>query len=405
MQPDTQYVTGLANFFYIGGLQATGRSAEAVAFAHSKLDYYGQWPSVSLRILLGLCNVYYEIADVPGMQGAVTTFRQVARQAGLGLSLAWTSYGQGWLHYQRNELAAAEASFLDLAAIAPIAHGRAVLDGFTGLALTRVALGLADEALVDVGHLREHLLERGMTALLPVAESLQQHVLLHANAPDADPNYIAPEMPLSIEFWEQPELTEALTLLAYGTPADMEKATVLLARCRVKASTRFSRRSMIEIEALQARVCLAQGDEVAALEALRHAVELAEPGGALRLLADCGTELACLLEKLAAAGVAPVFVRRVLGVLAGSSVPTRQAQPAPPPQSDGAKSLTTIESLTNREVDILILLAQRLSDKEIADRLFLAPGTVKKHTNNIYRKLGVHNRRAAAAEARRLGLA
>jgi LuxR family maltose regulon positive regulatory protein len=63
-----------------------------------------------------------------------------------------------------------------------------------------------------------------------------------------------------------------------------------------------------------------------------------------------------------------------------------------------------IESLTNREMDVLLLLAERLSDKEIAERLVLAPVTVKKHTLHIYRKLGVNNRRAAAEMARRLGL-
>ena len=63
-----------------------------------------------------------------------------------------------------------------------------------------------------------------------------------------------------------------------------------------------------------------------------------------------------------------------------------------------------VEALTNREIDMLILLAQRLSDKEIAERLVLSPGTIKKHTAHIYRKLGVDNRRAAAAQAHRLGL-
>lgn len=407
LQADTQYVTGLANFFFITGLQATGRSTEAIAFAHSKLGYYGQWPTVSLRILLALCNVYYELADVPGMQGAVTTFRHVARRAGLGLSLAWTSYAQGWLHYQRNELAAAEASFLDLAGIAPIAHGRALLDGFTGLALTRLALGRPDEALAAVGRLREHLLEREITVLLSVADSLQQHVLLLANAPDADPYYTAPGLPLSIEFWEQPELTQVRTMLASGTPAAFGKAKELLARCRAKATTRFAHRTLIEIEALQARACLVEGDEAAALQALRRALELAAPGGALRLVADCGAELAPLLEKLAARGVAPDFVQRVLVVLNGPVAPAMPPHPAPPPgraKPGDAQRFTPIDTLTNREVDILILLAQRLTDKEIAERLFLAPGTVKKHTNNLYRKLGVHNRRAAAAEARRLGL-
>lgn len=62
------------------------------------------------------------------------------------------------------------------------------------------------------------------------------------------------------------------------------------------------------------------------------------------------------------------------------------------------------ELFTNREHDVLSLLAQRLTNKEIAARLVLSPLTVKKHTLHIYRKLGVHDRRAAVAQARRLGL-
>ncbi len=61
--------------------------------------------------------------------------------------------------------------------------------------------------------------------------------------------------------------------------------------------------------------------------------------------------------------------------------------------------------LTNREIDVLLLLAERLTDKEIAERLVLSLLTVKKHTQRIYRKLGVHNRRGSAVvQARRLGL-
>ena len=62
------------------------------------------------------------------------------------------------------------------------------------------------------------------------------------------------------------------------------------------------------------------------------------------------------------------------------------------------------ELFTNRELDVLSLLAQRLADKEIAERLVLSPLTVKKHMQRIYRKLGVDNRRAAVAKARSLGL-
>jgi ATP/maltotriose-dependent transcriptional regulator MalT len=62
------------------------------------------------------------------------------------------------------------------------------------------------------------------------------------------------------------------------------------------------------------------------------------------------------------------------------------------------------EVLSNREIDVLVLLAQRLRGKEIAERLVLSRLTVKKHTQRLYRKLGVDNRRAAVVEARRLRL-
>ena len=79
----------------------------------------------------------------------------------------------------------------------------------------------------------------------------------------------------------------------------------------------------------------------------------------------------------------------------------RQVAPVQDPVS---RRGTPVETLTNREIDVLILLAERLTDDEIAERLVLAPATVRKHTMHIYSKLGVHNRRAAVAQGRRLGL-
>ena len=181
-------------------------------------------------------------------------------------------------------------------------------------------------------------------------------------------------------------------------------ASELLADSRAKALARDSNRRLIEIGALQALVLSAQGDEVAALAALQEAVERAAPGGALRLLVDCGPGLVPLLRKLEAASIAPRYIQKVLAAFGEpAATPT---VPAVPP---GAAPLplgreVTAEILTNREIDVLILLSQRLSDKEIAERLVLSPVTVKKHTQRIYRKLGADNRRAAVAQARRLGL-
>ena len=62
-----------------------------------------------------------------------------------------------------------------------------------------------------------------------------------------------------------------------------------------------------------------------------------------------------------------------------------------------------LEPLTDRELQILSLLDKDLSNKEIASVLVVTPGTVKVHTNNVYRKLSVNNRRAAVTLARALG--
>ncbi len=65
---------------------------------------------------------------------------------------------------------------------------------------------------------------------------------------------------------------------------------------------------------------------------------------------------------------------------------------------------TLIEPLTDREMQVLQLLADRLSNSEIAQRLFISLPTVKSHTRNIYGKLGVHNRKDAVVRARALGI-
>jgi LuxR family maltose regulon positive regulatory protein len=70
----------------------------------------------------------------------------------------------------------------------------------------------------------------------------------------------------------------------------------------------------------------------------------------------------------------------------------------------GPAEATLCELLTNRKIEVLRMLQERLSNKEIAARLFVSTETVKKHTLNLYRKLHAHGRRQAVATARHRGL-
>ncbi len=403
LRPEMQYALGQAYYFYIAGLQAAGQYATAVAFAHKQLEaaYARQANSLAMRLLLGLASIHYENAQVTDLQTAATTIRQVAHRTGFGLSGAWSHCILGWAHYQRNELAAAEQCFRNLVALAHAAHGRAVVDGYTGLVLTALAQGRPHDALAIIAMLRELLLARSMLALGPIAEALQQRVALVVEPAAALGWRRSQSTPLPIEFWEQPALTQVRTLLARGDADDLVQADALLAESRVRATARHLSGRLIEVGAWEALVYAAQGNAAAALAALRQAVFLAAPGGALRLLVDCGPGLIGLLQDLKTAGVAPGYVQQVLAVFDVAAV---TAATLPPTQDAPASAATPVETLTNREIDVLILLAERLSDDEIAARLVLAPATVRKHTMHIYSKLGVHNRRTAVAHGRRLGL-
>jgi len=120
-------------------------------------------------------------------------------------------------------------------------------------------------------------------------------------------------------------------------------------------------------------------------------VRRAEPGGLVRAFVDRGPHMKRLLEALAARDGRQGYVAFLLAAFDG--VPTARAV-------DQAAALpASATSLSNRELDVLELLSQRLSNKEIAERLHVSSETVKKHTRNLYQKLDAHGRRAAVAKA------
>ena len=145
-----------------------------------------------------------------------------------------------------------------------------------------------------------------------------------------------------------------------------------------------------------------RSENLKALAALGRAVALAKPGRLVRLFPEMGDRVGVLLQALRARGQEDVFVDELVASFSGNGAVT-ETQSGRPLPSVGHDYL--VESLvTNREVDVLELLAERLSNKEIARRLVISPATVKRHTLSIYRKLGVGSRREAVAKARRLGL-
>ena len=116
--------------------------------------------------------------------------------------------------------------------------------------------------------------------------------------------------------------------------------------------------------------------------------------------------MADLLKQLIEQNVAVDYIGRILDAFKEDEHRATQDESdqltSPPPLPLSTQPL--VEPLTNRELEILDLLAQRFQNKEIAEKLFISPETVKKHLNNIYGKLSVSNRRHAVEQVRDLGI-
>jgi LuxR family maltose regulon positive regulatory protein len=163
-----------------------------------------------------------------------------------------------------------------------------------------------------------------------------------------------------------------------------------------KAVGRTSR--MIEILILQSLVFDSDGKTDLALEYLGRAIELAESGGFVRIFVDEGPRMARLLYKAADREKASPYIQRIL-----AAFPILE-----PAQNTDTKSGQSpsewVEQLSERELEVLRLIAAGLSRQEIAEKLILSMNTVKTHVRNIYSKLGVNNQMQAVGKARGLGL-
>jgi LuxR family maltose regulon positive regulatory protein len=153
---------------------------------------------------------------------------------------------------------------------------------------------------------------------------------------------------------------------------------------------------VIEACALKALALHALGDTSAALASLERSLALAEPEGFVRVYLNEGAPMAALLREATSHNTYLEYVDRLLTAPA-IEIPR---SPAPPP----SRSSALLDPLTPRERDVLHLISQGLSNKDIAEKLVIALNTVKRHTSSIYGKLDVKSRTQAVARARELGL-
>lgn len=194
---------------------------------------------------------------------------------------------------------------------------------------------------------------------------------------------------------EPEQITLARLRMAQGRASEAQH---LLAQQRSLAEAGGRTGRLIEILCLQAVAFDLQGLTGEAETVLSQAISLAQPEGYQRIFLDQGWPIRELLERGSQRdSAAGEYVRALLKAFQQERV--TKSMPLPPPQSSGM-----IDPLSARELQVLQLLADGLSNKEIASRLVVTPGTIKQHLKNICRKLDVHGRMQAVRRGRELKL-
>jgi LuxR family maltose regulon positive regulatory protein len=200
-------------------------------------------------------------------------------------------------------------------------------------------------------------------------------------------------------------LSQARALVAQGKAG---AALAALATRDRQAEAQAWPDEQLRVRVLQALAYQALAETGQALDRLREALALAEPGGFVRLFVDEGAPMGRLLAEAAARGIRPEYVGKLLAAVGAEPQPALAASPAETDRSEASAARTPvpplIEPLSQRELEVLRLMAQGLSNSEISERLFLALSTVKGHNQRIFDKLHVQRRTEAVARARELGL-
>ena len=316
---------------------------------------------------------------------------------------AWTSYLLGYIHYFWNDLETAARHFAKAVNDRYILHTAGAIDSLVGSALTFQAQGQSDNAKAMVTLLLEFAQEKSYPAALAVARSCQARLALMQGDLASAARWL--EMadltsdPGVMFFWlEVPLITQCRILIAQGSAASLQEAGERLAVYKKKTEDENNTNQLINILLLQSLVYQKQSQRDKALTTLARAITLAESGGFIRPFLELGPEMAELLVRLSQRGVAQAYIGRIL-----AAFPAERQDEKHPQAAEGADA-SLVEPLTPRELDVLALLAQGLTNKEIAQRLVISPGTVKQHAYNLFQKLQVSNRQQAVTKASAWGI-
>jgi LuxR family maltose regulon positive regulatory protein len=387
-----------------GSLQTRGNRASALKWlfgaletAPSGVSYYRR------RVLVAMCHVYWGCGDLAELVDVASTLLRKYGTEKCAYITVRACWFKAAAQYLRDDVDEAVETLQLVVRNRWWPHLHSYANCTQVLTSAYMAQGDFDKARDTAAELVAQEIEGSATYFLDDALAVQAEVELAsgrvANAFRWAMEYENPQLNTPFGF-KIPALSAARILLKSASGEGLRKADALIREHELFLDLINSRRFLIEALVLRAIYCAQTGDIDTALERLTRAISLAEPGGFVRVFVDMGPELLPLLSRLSISDTLVIkFVGRIIRALESSDFTARTFG-----QRDGANRSVLPEYLSRRELEVLRLLSRHLTNKEIGERLFISPATVKRHAHNVYQKLNVTNRREAVAKASGLGI-
>jgi LuxR family maltose regulon positive regulatory protein len=389
-----------------GAMQMTGDTRGALDAIYAAMpdeSSPANRPTFVTRLLAALCFVRWMDGDLVGLQPSASELAALSSAAGLLEVGTIARHFLSALDYHHNRLDAVVERLRDVARSDVVISAEFHANNMIIAGLAHQELGDKQMAAEIARHLHDLALKSKNVFLVGLAEAYESELALRNGrlamamewADRCDPE------PLTSTYgFFSPTIVLAKILVIADSPSSRSRAKALLDRLVDYLTTVNNRRFLIEALALRAMLHEALESCESADADLLQALSLAQPSRFIRLFVDLGPRLGTLLNRMQVDEEGLAYVGEILAAFQ-KSLTTRPVTGQDVP-ANGEQPL--IEPLSQREREILTLLAERLSNKEIADKLHISTATVKRHAANIYQKLGVHGRRHAVAKANGLGI-
>jgi LuxR family transcriptional regulator, maltose regulon positive regulatory protein len=404
LSPEWKFARGGALYYLGMAMQANGQIADAERMLLDQYEASEDKDNAFSQLILQVLGFNYL------KNGQLDRVRQIAdlmlrQQKGskLAVNTSLAAMFRGIANYEQNNLEDAFRDFTLIAENRYTAHYTAYRDAIAGLTLIHWLNGKPDEARKMVESISNY--DMGLSGSEDRrTSSLRAHLMLLEGSLDTAGDWVdsqnAPPPNMALLWLEEPEITRVRILLARGRRDDLISAQEFINMLEEIIDRTHNTRHKVQILAMRAILSSSGGNLKEAESSLKKALDLARKGGFVRVFLDLGNPMRVLLEGMQKQQPSDDFLKKILGSFEPKGKYSTNIQSSNGDvETINKKPQKLIEPLTPRELEVLELLRGPMSMKEIARTLNISYGTVKRHTVNLYAKLGVNQRRNAVSRA------